>query len=371
MLIGVPKETKAHEYRAGLTPAGTHELLARGHAVVVQAGLGAAIGLTDEQYLAAGARVVPSAPELFAQAELVVKVKELQPDELSMLRAGQVLFAYLHLAADPRQAATLVQSESIAIAYETVTGPGGTLPLLAPMSEVAGRMSVQVGAAYLELPRGGRGVLLGGVPGVEPARVVVLGAGVVGSNAVQMAVGAGASVTVFNRGVDRLRRLDALYGNRIVTRTAGSQAIEEAVLSADLVIGAVLLPGAAAPTLVHRETVSRMQRGAVVVDVAIDQGGCFETSRPTSHAAPTYVEHGVVHYCVTNMPGAVARTSTFALTHATLPFVLALADQGWRQAVARDVHLRRGLHVCRGEVTCKAVADALGYACRDPDKDYV
>lgn len=371
MLIGVPKETKAHEYRAGLTPAGTRELVARGHSVVVQAGLGAAIGLTDEQYLAAGARVVPSAAELFAQAELIVKVKELRPDELSMLRAGQVLFAYLHLAADRRQAATLVESESIAIAYETVTGPGGTLPLLAPMSEVAGRMSVQVGAAFLELPRGGRGVLLGGVPGVEPARVVVLGAGVVGSNAVRMAVGAGARVTVFNRGVDRLRRLDALYGNRIVTRTAGSQAVEEAVLSADLVIGAVLLPGAAAPTLVNRGTVSRMQRGAVLVDVAIDQGGCFETSRPTSHVAPTYVEHGVVHYCVTNMPGAVARTSTFALTQATLPFVLALADQGWREAVARDVNLRRGLNVCRGEVTCKAVADALGYAWRDPDKDHV
>lgn len=371
MLIGVPKETKAHEYRAGLTPAGAHELVARGHEVVVQAGLGAAIDLTDEQYLAAGARVVPSVAELFAQAELIVKVKELQPAELSMLRAGQVLFAYLHLAADPRQAAALVQSECVAIAYETVTGPGGTLPLLAPMSEVAGRMSVQVGAACLELPRGGRGVLLGGVPGVEPARVVVLGAGVVGNNAVQMAVGAGASVTVFNRGVDRLRRLDALYGNRIITRTAGAQAIEEAVLSADLVIGAVLLPGAAAPSLVNRDTVSRMKRGAVVVDVAIDQGGCFETSRPTSHISPTYVEHDVVHYCVTNMPGAVARTSTFALTQATLPFVRVLADQGWRQAVTRDANLRRGLNICRGSVTCKAVADALGYAWRDPDKDYV
>lgn len=367
MLIGVPKETKAHEYRAGLTPAGTRELVARGHAVVVQAGLGAAIDLTDEQYLAAGARVVPSAAELFAQAELIVKVKELQPDERSMMRAGQVLFAYLHLAADPRQTSALVESGCIAIAYETVTDPDGALPLLAPMSEVAGRMSVQVGAAHLELPRGGRGVLLGGVPGVEPARVVVLGAGVVGRNAVQMAVGAGARVTVLNRGVDRLRRLDALYGNRIVTRTAGAQAVEEAVLSADLVIGAVLLPGAAAPTLVHGDTVSRMKRGAVVVDVAIDQGGCFATSRPTSHIAPTYVEHGVVHYCVTNMPGAVARTSTFALTQATLPFVLALADQGWREAVTRDPHLRRGLNVCRGEVTCKAVADVLGYTWRDLD----
>jgi alanine dehydrogenase len=360
MRIGVPRESKVHECRAGMTPAGVRELAARGHAVLVQAGLGAAVGMEDAQYREAGARIVPTAEEVFAQAELVVKVKELQPPERAWLRPGQVLFAYLHLAADAQQAEALRASGAVAIAYETVTGPGGTLPLLAPMSEIAGRMAVHVGAACLELPRGGRGVLLGGVPGVASAHVVVLGGGTAGRNAVQMAVGLGARVTVLNRGVQRLRELDQLHGNRIVTRAAHAQAIEEAVLDADLVIGAVLQPGAAAPRLVRRATVERMKRGAVVVDIAIDQGGCFETSRPTTHAAPTYVEAGVVHYCVTNMPGAVARTATQALTQATLPFVLALADLGWERALASDPHLRAGLNVRRGEVTCPAVAQALG-----------
>jgi alanine dehydrogenase len=365
MRIGIPKETKDQEFRAGMTPAGVRELAAHGHTVLVQAGLGSRIGMPDEQYAAAGARIVPAAPELFAQADLVVKVKELQPQERAWLRPSQVLFAYLHLAPDRAQTEALLASGAVAIAYETVTGPGGTLPLLAPMSEVAGRMSVQVGAAHLELPRGGRGVLLGGVPGVEPGHVVVLGAGTAGRHAVQMAVGAGARVTVLNRGVPKLRELDALYGNRVRTLTANSQAIEEAVLDADLVIGAVLEPGAPAPRLVDRATVARMKPGAVVVDIAIDQGGCFETSRPTSHSAPTFVEGGVVHYCVTNMPGAVARTSTLALTQATLPHVLRLADRGWRAALAADPHLRAGLSVVEGQLASRPVAEALGLPWRE------
>lgn len=370
MLVGAPREIKDNERRAGLTPAGVRELLAHGHGVVVQRGLGAAVGLPDDAYAAAGARVAATAAEVFAQADLIVKVKELQPHEWPMLRAGQVLFAYLHLAPDPNQAAALLAADAVAIAYETVTGSGRSLPLLAPMSEVAGRMAVQVGAACLEMPRGGRGVLLGGVPGVAPARVLVLGAGTVGSNATAMAVGLGARVTVINRDVERLRRLDGLYGNRIATRVAGLQAIEEEVLAADLVIGAVLSAGAAAPRLVDARTVAGMQPGAVIVDVAIDQGGCFATSRPTSHSAPTYVESGVVHYCVTNMPAAVARTATLALTQATLPHLLALADHGWRAAAARDPHLRAGLNIVHGEVTCQAVAQALGYAWRDPATVY-
>lgn len=361
MRIGVPKESKDHEGRAGLTPAGVRELVAHGHTVLVQAGTGSGIGMDDDQYAAAGARVVPEAADVFAQAELVVKVKELQPHERGWLREGQVLFAYLHLAPDPEQAKALLASGAIAIAYETVTGPDGSLPLLAPMSEVAGRMAVHVGASLLEAPRGGRGVLLGGVPGVEPAHVVVLGAGSAGRNAVQMAVGLGARVTVLNRGVQRLRELDALYGNRIVTCSSNAQAVEEAVLQADLVIGAVLQPGAATPRLVDRLAVARMRPGAVVVDIAIDQGGCFETSRPTTHTAPSYVHSDVVHYCVTNMPAAVARTATLALTQATLPHVLNLADQGWRRALAADPHLRAGLNVREGRITCAAVGEALGY----------
>ena len=367
MRIGVPKEIKNNEYRAALTPASVRELTARGHTVLVQADLGSAIGLVDEQYAAAGARVVADAAEIFGQAELIVKVKEPQPPEREMLRPGQVLFTYLHLAPDPAQTADLVKSGAVCIAYETVTGPGGGLPLLAPMSEVAGRLAVQAGATHLELPSGGMGVLLAGVPGVPAARVVVLGAGVVGTNALQMAVGAGAGVTVIDRNVDRLRALDLIYGNRISTLYSTAHTIEAAVLRADLVIGAVLVPGAAAPKLVTRAMVSRMKRGAVLVDVAIDQGGCFETSHPTTHAAPTFVVDGVVHYCVANMPGAVARTSTFALNNATLPFVLALADKGWKRALADDVHLRHGLNVCQGAVTHQAVAQATGFAWRDPD----
>ena len=360
MHVGVPKESKDQERRAGMTPAGVRELVARGHLLLVERGVGEAVGLSDAQYATAGARIVPSAPDVFAEADLIVKVKELQPHERAWLRPGQVLFAYLHLAPDRPQVEALLASDAIAIAYETVTGPGGSLPLLAPMSEIAGRMAVQVGASYLELPRGGRGVLLGGVPGVEPGHVVVLGAGTAGRNAAQMAIGLGARVTVLNRSVQRLRELDQCYGNRVVTRTAHRESIEEAVLAADLVIGAVLEPGAATPRLVDRPTVARKRHGAVVVDIAIDQGGCFETSRPTTHTDPVYREGDILHYCVNNMPGAVARTSTLALTQATLPFVCALADLGWREALARDLHLRAGLNICQGHVTCGAVAEALG-----------
>ena len=367
MLIGVPKEIKNNEYRAGLTPSGVRELAAHGHRVLIQSGLGRAIGLDDEQYVAAGAQVAAAPAEIFSQAELVIKVKEPQPQECAMLRAGQILFTYLHLAPDPAQTRALVESGAVCIAYETVTAQGGGLPLLTPMSEVAGRMSIQAGATNLEMSNGGMGMLLGGVPGVAPAHVVVIGGGVVGTNALQMAAGAGARVTVLDKNLDRLRHLDLVYGNRISTQHSSGHAIERAVLSADLVIGAVLIPGAAAPRLVTREMVARMKRGSVLVDVAIDQGGCFETSRPTTHANPTFVVDGVVHYCVANMPGAVARTSTFALNNATLPFAIALADKGWKKAMADDAHLRHGLNVCQGEVTYEAVARALGYAWSDPE----
>jgi alanine dehydrogenase len=361
MLIGVPKEIKNNEFRVGLTPPSVHELVARGHKVIVQTGAGAGIGLTDEQYTAAGATIVPSAQEIFAQAEMVVKVKEPQPQECAMLRPGQILYTYLHLAPDPAQTAALVKSGAVCIAYETITGPGGGLPLLAPMSEVAGRMSIQAGASHLEKSKGGAGILLGGVPGVAAGHIVIIGAGVVGTNALQMAVGIGARVTVLDKNVDRLRQLDLVYGNRISTLYSNAHAIEEAVLSADLVIGGVLVPGAAAPKLVTRDMVSRMKKGSVVVDVAIDQGGCFETSHPTTHADPTFVVDGVVHYCVANMPGAVARTSTFALNNATIAHAVALATKGWRQAMRDDVHLKNGLNVCEGKVTYAAVAKDLGY----------
>ncbi|MBK9364651.1 MAG: alanine dehydrogenase [Rubrivivax sp.] len=362
MRVGVPQEIKVHEYRVGLTPASVREYVAHGHEVLVQSGAGAAIGMDDAPYRAAGARVVPDAAAVFAEAELIVKVKEPQPAECALLRPGQILYTYLHLAPDPAQTAALLQAGVVAVAYETITGPGGGLPLLAPMSEVAGRMSIQAAATHLEKSRGGMGVLLGGVPGVPAAHVVVLGAGVVGTHAVQMAVGLGARVTVIDRNVDRLRQLDLLFGNRIATRHATAAAIEDAVHDADVVIGGVLIPGAAAPRLVTRAMVSRMKQGSVVVDVAIDQGGCFETSRPTTHADPTFVVDGVVHYCVANMPGAVARTSTQALNNATLAHGLALADHGWRAAMQRDVHLRQGLNVCQGQVTHEAVASALGHA---------
>ncbi|RNF31774.1 alanine dehydrogenase [Massilia aurea] len=361
MLVGVPKEIKNHEYRVGLTPPSVRELVARGHQVIIQQGVGHEIGLDDAHYTAAGATIVDSAHEVFSRADMIVKVKEPQPAECAMLREGQILYTYLHLAPDPEQTAALVKSGAICIAYETITGPGGGLPLLAPMSEVAGRMAIQAGAAHLEKSRGGMGLLLGGVPGVAAGHVVIIGAGVVGANALQMAVGTGARVTVLDKNVDRLRQLDLVFGNRISTLYSNAHALEEAVVSADLVIGGVLVPGAAAPKLVTRDMVSRMKKGAVVVDVAIDQGGCFETSHPTTHADPTFLVDGVVHYCVANMPGAVARTSTFALNNATIGHALALANKGWRRALADDVHLRHGLNVCQGKVTFEAVAQALGY----------
>ena len=362
MRIGLPREIKNHEYRVGLTPASVRELTAHGHPVLVQAGAGAAIGLDDAQYLAAGATLAQDAAEVFAQAEMIVKVKEPQPVECAMLRPGQILYTYLHLAPDPAQTAALVRSGAVCIAYETITGPGGGLPLLAPMSEVAGRMAIQAGAVYLEKSKGGMGVLLGGVPGVPAAHVVILGAGVVGTNALQMAVGLGARVTVLDKNVDRLRHLDLVFGNRIHTAFSTAHSVEAAVLDADLVVGGVLIPGAAAPKLVTRDMIARMKQGAVVVDVAIDQGGCFETSRPTTHADPIFVVDGVVHYCVANMPGAVARTSTFALNNATIGHALALAGKDWKQALRDNAHLRNGLNVAEGQVTFEAVARDLGYA---------
>ena len=361
MRIGLPQEIKNHEYRVGLTPASVRELVAHGHSVLVQSGAGAAIGLTDAQYQAAGASLAPDAATVFAQSDMVVKVKEPQASECAMLRPGQILYTYLHLAPDPQQTAALVASGAICIAYETVTSASGGLPLLAPMSEVAGRMAVQAGAAHLEKSKGGMGVLLGGVPGVPAGHVAILGAGVVGTHALQMAVGLGARVTVLDKNVDRLRQLDLVFGNRISTVHSNAQSLEDAVLDADLVIGGVLIPGAAAPKLVTRAMVSRMKPGAVVVDVAIDQGGCFETSHATTHAEPTFVVDGVVHYCVANMPGAVARTSTFALNNATIGHALAIADKGWRRALLEDVHLRNGLNVAQGQVTYAAVAQVLGY----------
>ena len=360
MRVGVPKEIKNHEYRVGLTPASVREFVAHGHAVTVQAGAGAAIGLDDAQYRAAGATLADGAAEVFRAADMIVKVKEPQPQECAMLRPGQLLYTYLHLAPDPEQTAALVKSGAVCVAYETITGANGGLPLLAPMSEVAGRMSIQAGAAHLEKSKGGMGVLLGGVPGVAPGHVVILGAGVVGTHALQVAVGFGARVTVLDKNVDRLRQLDLVFGNRITTLYSNAQSVEESVLAAELVIGGVLIPGAAAPKLVTRDMISRMKKGAVVVDVAIDQGGCFETSHATTHAEPTYVVDGVVHYCVANMPGAVARTSTFALNNATIAPGLALADHGWKAAMRANPHLLAGLNVAEGKVTFEAVARALG-----------
>ena len=356
MIVGVPKEVKTHEYRVGLTPTSARELVAHGHEVVIEAGAGLGIGAPDAVYTKAGARI----GDPWAEAELIVKVKEPQRQERSQIREQHTLFTYLHLAPDRPQAEGLMKSGAICIAYETVTRSGGGLPLLAPMSEVAGRMAVQVGASCLEKERGGMGILLGGVPGVAPAKVTILGGGVSGSNAARMAVGTGARVYVLDRAVEVLRRIEAEFGARVVTVYSSRDAIEQHALSADLVIGAVLVPGAAAPKLVSRDMVKAMKAGTVVVDIAIDQGGCFETSRPTTHADPTYVDDDVVHYCVTNMPGAVPRTSTYALNNATLPFVLALADKGWKRALADDVHLRNGLNVARGRVTHPEVAAAIG-----------
>lgn len=364
MLIGIPKEIKNHEYRVGMTPAAVREAVAHGHAVLVQAAAGAGAEYGDAQYLEAGAEIVGTAEEVFARAEMIVKVKEPQPAECAMLREGQVLFAYLHLAPDPQQALLLRQSGCTAIAYETVTGANGGLPLLAPMSEVAGRMSIQVGAACLQKVGGGRGMLLGGVPGVPPARVAILGGGTVGAQAARIALGMGAEVAVLDTSLSRLRFLDDVFGARLRTLYATRQALEEKVMSADLVVGAVLVAGATAPRLIRREHLAGMRPRAVLVDVSIDQGGCFETSRPTTHQEPTYEVSGIVHYCVANMPGAVPHTSTAALNHATLPFVLALADKGWRRACADDPHLSNGLNVHAGEITCGAVAEALELAHR-------
>ena len=368
MLIGVPKEIKTHEYRVGMTPGGVRETVRHGHAVLVETGAGAGIGLDDSAYEKAGARIAATAEEVFARAELIVKVKEPQPVECPRLRDGQTLFTYLHLAPDPEQAKGLLASGCTAIAYETVTDPHGRLPLLAPMSEVAGRMAIQAGAHCLEKSQGGSGTLLGGVPGVLPGAVAILGGGVVGTSAARMAVGLGARVTVLDRSLARLRELDDLFQGRLLTRFATLEAVEEEVLAADVTVGAVLIPGAAAPKLVPRAMLAAMRPGSVLVDVSIDQGGCFETSRPTTHAAPTYLIDGVVHYCVANMPGAVARTSTFALNNATLPYVLRLADRGAVAALRDDPHLRAGLNVHRGQITYPAVATALGYDYLSPEE---
>jgi alanine dehydrogenase len=366
MRIGVPKEIKNHEYRVGLTPASVREVVAHGHQVLVESGAGAGIGAEDEAYRAAGASVIADAREVFQAAEMVVKVKEPQAGERALLRPGQVLFTYLHLAPDPEQTRDLLASGATCIAYETVTDGQGRLPLLAPMSQVAGRLSIQAGAWALERAHGGAGILLGGVPGVAPANVVVIGGGVVGENAILMALGMAADVTVLDRNVDTLARLAQRFGAALKTVYSTQAALEHYVLEADLVIGAVLVAGAEAPKLVTRDQVRRMRPGSVLVDVAIDQGGCFETSRPTTHAEPTYVVDGVVHYCVANMPGAVPRTSTQALNNVTLPYVLALADKGAARALLDNPHFREGLNIHQGQVTYKAVADDLGYDYVDP-----
>ena len=364
MRIGVPREIKVHEYRVGLVPAGARELIAAGHEVLVESGAGNGIGVEDAHYRAAGAAIAANAVEVFQHADLVVKVKEPQAAECALLRKDQVLFTYLHLAADAAQARAIMKSGATAIAYETVTSPNGSLPLLTPMSEVAGRMSIQVGAASLQKANGGFGVLLGGVPGVPPAKVVILGGGVSGTHAAEMAVGMRADVTVVDRSVPRLRELSTIFGSALRTSYSTTETIEHLVRDADLVVGAVLVTGAAAPKLVTRAMIKTMKPGAVLVDISIDQGGCFETSRPTTHADPTFVVDGVIHYCVANMPGAVPRTSTLALTNATLPYVRALADLGWRAAFKRDAGLAAGLNVYGGEITHEAVARALGLTAR-------
>ena len=361
MRIGTVKEIKNHEYRVGLTPESVHELVVHGHDVWVESGAGGGIGASDDHYRAVGAIIKGSASEIFAECEMVVKVKEPQPAERAQLRKGQILYTYLHLAPDPEQTADLVKSGVTAIAYETVTGTDNSLPLLKPMSQVAGRMSIQAGAAALEKAQGGRGVLLGGVPGVLPAKVVVIGGGVVGFNAAQMAVGLGANVTILDRDPAVLERLDSHFEGRARTLYSGRSALAAEIANADLVIGAVLVPGAAAPKLLTSDMLATMPHGAVLVDVAIDQGGCFETSRPTTHADPTYIVDGIVHYCVANMPGAVARTSTYALNNVTLPHALRIADLGWKAAMKANPHLAAGLNVHEGQVTCEAVARELGY----------
>ncbi|WP_202942820.1 alanine dehydrogenase [Alteromonas macleodii] len=360
MLVGVPKEIKNHEYRVGLTPAAVKEFVSHGHSVLVETNAGDAIGFTNEMYVEAGAAIASTAEQVFAEAEMIVKVKEPQPNECKMLRKGQTLYTYLHLAPDPTQTKLLVESGATCIAYETVTDDRGGLPLLAPMSEVAGRMSVQAGAHYLEKAHGGSGTLLGGVPGVAPGKVLVIGGGVVGTNAAKMALGLGADVTILDRSLPRLRQIDDIFNGQVKTVYSTVDAIEHYSSKADLVVGAVLIPGAAAPKLLTREQIKAMKPGSVLVDVAIDQGGCFETSKATTHQDPVYVVDDVVHYCVANMPGGVARTSTMALNNATLPFGLALANKGSAKAMLEDKHLLNGLNVHEGKVTYKAVVDALG-----------
>ena len=366
MLIGVPKEIKNHEYRVGMVPASVREVISHGHQVIVETNAGIGIGFTDEDYVAAGAEIRDSAEKVFAEAEMIVKVKEPLAEERARLREDQILFTYLHLAPDLPQTEDLIKSKAICIAYETVTSNQGSLPLLAPMSEVAGRMSIQAGAQCLEKSKSGRGMLLGGVPGVSPAKVVIIGGGVVGTNAAQMAIGMGANVVILDRNIDVLRRLDAQFNGQLETVFSSKDALESHVLSADLVIGGVLIPGAAAPKLVTADMIKQMKPGSAVVDVAIDQGGCFETSKPTTHAEPTYIVDDVVHYCVANMPGAVPRTSTFALNNATLPFIINIANKGYKAALEADKHLLNGLNVHKGMVTCKSVAENLGFEYVEP-----
>jgi alanine dehydrogenase len=366
MRVGCPSEIKNNENRVGLTPGGARSLAAAGHEVTVQAGAGERSGFADAEYAAVGARLAPGAAEVFGRAELVIKVKEPQPAELELLQPGQVLFTYLHLAPDPEQARGLLRRKVTGIAYETIHDISGRLPLLTPMSEVAGRMAAHVGAFYLQQPNGGRGMLLGGVPGVPPAHVVVLGAGVVGLNAIKVAVGMGARVTALDRSLPTLRYLDDIFGNRIETLWSNEQHVEDSVVQADLVIGAVLIPGASAPKLVTRQMLSRMKPGCVIVDVAVDQGGCFETTRPTTHAEPVYFVDGVLHYAVANMPGALPRTSTIALTNATLPYALKLAGKGLRGALRADPGFLAGLNTYDGQITCPPVAESLGLPFVDP-----
>ena len=365
MLIGVPKEIKNHEYRVGMTPVSVQECVSRGHKVMIQTNAGAEVGFDDAQYITAGATIAQSPEEIFAAADMIVKVKEPQPSEYGLIRKGQIIFTYLHLAAEPELAKALCESGCVAIAYETVTDRSGRLPLLTPMSQVAGRLSIQAGARSLEKPNGGSGVLLGGVPGVPTGNVTIIGGGVVGTNAARMAMGKEAHVTVLDTSLERLQQLDFEFGSRLNTIFSTKASIEKHVASSDLVIGAVLLPGGAAPTLVTKDMLAKMQPGSVMVDVAIDQGGCFETSRPTSHENPTYVVDGVVHYCVTNMPGAVPRTATWALNNATLPFLLKLADMGYKEALRSDKYLYDGLNVYDGSITYEVVAKDLGLPYKD------
>ncbi len=368
MLIGIPKEIKDHEYRVGATPSGVRELINAGHQVLVQKDAGSAIDFSDEQYVAAGAKIAADAKEVYGKADMILKVKEPQKSECEIIRKGQVIFSYLHLAAEPHLTEMLIKSGCIAIAFETVTAPDRSLPLLAPMSEVAGKLSIQAGAHALEKSQGGRGILLGGVPGVARGKVTIIGGGVAGTNAAKVAIGMGAEVVILDKSLPRIRYLCDIFGNSAEVLYASLENIEKNVVESDLVIGAVLIPGAAAPKLVSAATVKRMKHGSVMADIAIDQGGCFETSKPTSHSNPTYVIDGVVHYCVTNMPGAVARNSTQALENSTLPFSLALANKGYKKALQDDVHLLNGLNVIDGKVTFKAVSEALGHAYTPAEK---